>query len=303
MAVLSGPRRPPRRPGAPRQLVVLLHGVGADGSDLIELAPALARHLPDAAFVAPDAPEPCDMAPFGRQWFSLRDRRPAALLAGARACAPALDACLDAELRDRRARAAPARAGRLLPRDHAGAARGAPPRARARRGARLLRRAARRRAPARRGGRPGRRCSWSMAMPTRSCRWRRCTPRSQGLQAAACAGAVVGPPRPAARHRPREHRARRRVPGRGVRRGGARRLEVLDHELGPADRPARSRTRGRRRRARRAARSGWSRPCESRAARLRRSDRRPAGPCGAAPRPSAGPGSAAPRRPPGPGRR
>jgi phospholipase/carboxylesterase len=100
MAVLSGPRRPPRRPGAPRQLVVLLHGVGADGSDLIELAPALARDLPDAAFVAPDAPEPCDMAPFGRQWFSLRDRRPAALLAGVQAGAPALDAFLDAELRE-----------------------------------------------------------------------------------------------------------------------------------------------------------------------------------------------------------
>ena len=99
MAALSGPRRAPRLPGPPRQLVVLLHGVGADGSDLIELAPALARWLPHAAFVAPDAPEPCDMAPFGRQWFSLRDRRPAALLAGVQAGAPVLDAFLDAELR------------------------------------------------------------------------------------------------------------------------------------------------------------------------------------------------------------
>ena len=98
MAVLSGPRLPPRLPGPPRQLVVLLHGVGADGNDLIELAPALARSLPHAAFVAPDAPEPCDMAPFGRQWFSLRDRGPAALLSGVQACAPVLDAFLDAEL-------------------------------------------------------------------------------------------------------------------------------------------------------------------------------------------------------------
>jgi phospholipase/carboxylesterase len=100
MAVLSGPRLPPRRPGPPRQLVVLLHGVGADGNDLIELALALARSLPYAAFIAPDAPEPCDMAPFGRQWFSLRDWRPAALLAGVEACAPVLDAFLDAELRN-----------------------------------------------------------------------------------------------------------------------------------------------------------------------------------------------------------
>jgi phospholipase/carboxylesterase len=100
MALLSGPRLPPRRPGPPRQLVVLLHGVGADGNDLIGLAPALARHLPHAAFVAPDGPEPCDMAPFGRQWFSLRDRRPAALLAGVQASLPVLDAFLDGELED-----------------------------------------------------------------------------------------------------------------------------------------------------------------------------------------------------------
>lgn len=98
MSLLSGPRRPPRRPGPPRQLVVLLHGVGADGEDLIGLAPALAERLPQAAFVAPDAPEPCDLAPFGRQWFSLRDRRPAALLAGIQAAAPRLDEWLEGEL-------------------------------------------------------------------------------------------------------------------------------------------------------------------------------------------------------------
>ena len=95
---LSGPELPPRAGGPPRQLVVLLHGVGADGNDLIGLAPALAERLPHAAFVAPDAPEPCDMAPYGRQWFSLRDRRPTALLAGAAASAPRLDAFLDRAL-------------------------------------------------------------------------------------------------------------------------------------------------------------------------------------------------------------
>jgi len=80
MALLSGPHAPPQAGGAARQLVVLLHGVGADGDDLIGLAPALARRLPHAAFVAPNAPDPCDMAPFGHQWFSLRDRREAVLL-------------------------------------------------------------------------------------------------------------------------------------------------------------------------------------------------------------------------------
>jgi phospholipase/carboxylesterase len=89
---------PPRAGGPPRQLIVLLHGVGADGHDLIELAPAFAAALPGAAFVAPDAPDPCDIAPFGQQWFSLRDPRPDALLLGVQAVAPVLDAFLDAEL-------------------------------------------------------------------------------------------------------------------------------------------------------------------------------------------------------------
>jgi phospholipase/carboxylesterase len=92
---LTGPQQPPASGGAPRQLVVLLHGVGADGSDLIGLAPYWAELLPDAEFLSPDAPFPCDMAPFGRQWFSLQDRSPAAILAGVRATAPILDAVLD----------------------------------------------------------------------------------------------------------------------------------------------------------------------------------------------------------------
>src|SRR6478736_138520 len=95
MAKLSGPSLPPQAGGPPRQLVVLLHGVGADGHDLIGLAPLLAERLPHALFVAPDGPEPCDMAPYGRQWFSLQDRRPAVMLAGARRTAPLLDAYLD----------------------------------------------------------------------------------------------------------------------------------------------------------------------------------------------------------------
>jgi phospholipase/carboxylesterase len=97
MPRLSGPRVAPQT-GVAKQLVVLLHGVGADGDDLIGLAPALARFLPQAAFVAPNGPEPCDMAPFGYQWFSLQDRRPEALLRGVQATAPLIDAFLDDEL-------------------------------------------------------------------------------------------------------------------------------------------------------------------------------------------------------------
>jgi phospholipase/carboxylesterase len=98
MSRLSGPRLAPQSGGAAQQLIVLLHGVGADGDDLIGLAPALAGFLPNAAFVAPNAPEPCDMAPFGYQWFSLQDRRPEALLHGVQAAAPVIDAFLDDEL-------------------------------------------------------------------------------------------------------------------------------------------------------------------------------------------------------------
>jgi phospholipase/carboxylesterase len=95
---LDGPRFGPAQGGAPDSLVVLLHGLGADGNDLIELAPIIAQHLPRTAFVSPHAPFPCDMAPYGRQWFSLLDRTPGMILAGVRAAAPVLDAFLDAEL-------------------------------------------------------------------------------------------------------------------------------------------------------------------------------------------------------------
>lgn len=98
MDALTGLRWGPASKQAPRQLVVLCHGVGADGYDLIDLAPTWAAALPDAAFVAPHAPEAYDGAPHGRQWFSLADRTPSVLYAGARRAAPALDAYIDAEL-------------------------------------------------------------------------------------------------------------------------------------------------------------------------------------------------------------
>jgi phospholipase/carboxylesterase len=66
--------------------------VGADGADLIDLAGPLGAALPNAAFWAPDAPEPCDFAPWGRQWFPLGEREPHVLLAGARRAGPWLAA-------------------------------------------------------------------------------------------------------------------------------------------------------------------------------------------------------------------
>lgn len=98
MAGLTALRWGPASKGAARQLVVLCHGVGADGHDLIDLAPTWSRALPDALFMAPDAPEPYDGGPTGRQWFSLENRTPAVLDAGARRAAPLLLATVDAEL-------------------------------------------------------------------------------------------------------------------------------------------------------------------------------------------------------------
>lgn len=101
LQALAGPQWGPASGSRPRSLVVLLHGVGADGNDLIGLAPMLGRYLPQALFVAPDAPFPCDLAPYGRQWFSLADRRLEALEAGVRQAAPLLDAYLDQLLEQR----------------------------------------------------------------------------------------------------------------------------------------------------------------------------------------------------------
>jgi phospholipase/carboxylesterase len=97
MTLIDGPRLPPLS-GRTRQLVVFLHGYGADGNDLIEIGETWREFLPDAAFVAPHAPEPCGMAPTGRQWFALSMRDPHERWTGVVAARPGLDAFLDAEL-------------------------------------------------------------------------------------------------------------------------------------------------------------------------------------------------------------
>ncbi|ODS01555.1 phospholipase [Methyloceanibacter marginalis] len=95
---LDGPRLAPAAGGTPRQLVVFLHGYGADGNDLIGLGREWARALPHAAFVSPNAPEPCGMAPMGRQWFDLSLGDMSIIAEGVARAAPPLDAFLGAEL-------------------------------------------------------------------------------------------------------------------------------------------------------------------------------------------------------------
>jgi phospholipase/carboxylesterase len=98
MLSLSGPSRRPAGGGQPQQLVILLHGLGADGNDLIGLGQYWAQLLPQAEFLSPNAPFPCDMAPYGFQWFSAQDQSLEARLAGVRAAAPILDAFIDEAL-------------------------------------------------------------------------------------------------------------------------------------------------------------------------------------------------------------
>jgi phospholipase/carboxylesterase len=99
-AELDGPRLEPRS-GPARQLVVFLHGYGADGKDLIDIGRAWQEILPHAAFVSPHAPEPCGQAPVGRQWFPLTFRNPDERWTGVNAAGPQLEQFLDAELKRR----------------------------------------------------------------------------------------------------------------------------------------------------------------------------------------------------------
>lgn len=98
---LSGPSFPPQSGGKAKRLVILLHGLGADGNDLIGLAPYWAPLLPDTEFLSPNAPFPCDMAPYGYQWLSARDPSPESRLAGARAAAAILNGFIDDQLKER----------------------------------------------------------------------------------------------------------------------------------------------------------------------------------------------------------
>ena len=102
MANLDGPRRAPAS-GETDSLVILLHGYGADGADLIGLAEPLAEYMPGTVFRAPDAPERCVVNPAGRQWFPISqidDSPESAMREGYLRAAEALDAYLPAAMEE-----------------------------------------------------------------------------------------------------------------------------------------------------------------------------------------------------------
>ena len=97
MASLSGQRLAATN-GRATELVVLLHGYGADGNDLIGLAPHWQNQLPGAEFVAPNAPDRVPDAPSGFQWFPISRLDPHEMRDGMAMAAPRIEEFLEAEL-------------------------------------------------------------------------------------------------------------------------------------------------------------------------------------------------------------
>ena len=96
---LQGPEIKPLSKGKAKQLVILLHGLGANGEDLISLAPEFQDLLPDAHFISPNAPFPCDMSPFGFQWFSLQKRDLKSMIEGANGAINAINEFIDEQMK------------------------------------------------------------------------------------------------------------------------------------------------------------------------------------------------------------
>lgn len=95
---IDGPRVAPARGGKPDALVILLHGYGSNGADLISLAPYWTEALPGAAFVAPNGIEPVPQVPGGYQWFPISNLDPHLMELGVKGAAPSVDRFIDREL-------------------------------------------------------------------------------------------------------------------------------------------------------------------------------------------------------------
>ena len=97
--IVNGSSLQPLTDGRPKQIVLLLHGYGSSGADLISLAPHWQRDLPDALFLAPNAPQRLSYMSSGYQWWPLAAFTPQALALGAASAAPAIGAFIDRKLK------------------------------------------------------------------------------------------------------------------------------------------------------------------------------------------------------------
>ena len=81
--------------GKAKSAVIILHGLGDSADGIMGVGQAIRGALPDTMFLAPNAPFPCDFAPFGYQWFSMQDMSPSAILKGVVQAAAPLNAYID----------------------------------------------------------------------------------------------------------------------------------------------------------------------------------------------------------------
>lgn len=79
--------------------MIFLHGLGANGQDLLGLSYEFKTELPHTLFISPDAPFHCDMAPMGYQWFSLQEWAPEAILKGVQDATPILTDFIESQAR------------------------------------------------------------------------------------------------------------------------------------------------------------------------------------------------------------
>jgi len=96
--IVNGSSLQPASGGEPKQIVLLLHGFGSNGADMIALAPHWQALLPDALFLAPNAPQQMGNMAAAYQWWALSAFTPQSLAAGAASAAPAIDAFIDRKL-------------------------------------------------------------------------------------------------------------------------------------------------------------------------------------------------------------
>jgi phospholipase/carboxylesterase len=70
---LVGPELSPRSGNRPKQLILLLHGMGKTGEELHKIAQRASKVFPHAHFICPNAPYPSEKSSIGYQWFSIKD--------------------------------------------------------------------------------------------------------------------------------------------------------------------------------------------------------------------------------------
>lgn len=98
LPTLDGPAVPPASGGAPKSLVILLHGYGSNGADLIGLVPHWQHAFPDTLFMSPNAPQALPGMSDAYQWWPITNMDAQARVNGAREAAPVVNGFIDQQL-------------------------------------------------------------------------------------------------------------------------------------------------------------------------------------------------------------